>query len=225
MALSAYHQSLKESIHSKQQSENNAALQYYYQTLHYVQKAMRYSSYQSSHELMATTLIVSTYEMLRGSHRDWQQHLQGVFWILRSRQIEVEASSLESTTWWAWLQQDIWAAFRDKRRTYSTWMPKRPIAELHSHEMASRALWILAQVVNFCALDTSEADEALQGRIGWAQALTKMLSEWQSHLTTEFSPLPATRRSDNRVFEPRLIHPPCFGKLQLSRGVQHALTD
>ncbi|CAG7558034.1 unnamed protein product [Fusarium equiseti] len=97
LALSSYHQSLDTSLPPSQRPDQNIALQYYYQTLHYVQKAMRYSSYQNSQELMATTLMVSTYEMLRGSRQDWQQHLQGVFWILRSRQIEVETSSLERT--------------------------------------------------------------------------------------------------------------------------------
>ncbi|KAH6954526.1 fungal-specific transcription factor domain-containing protein [Fusarium avenaceum] len=212
LALSCYHQSLDETIPSNQRPDQNTALQYYYQTLHYVQKAMRYSTYQNSQELMATTLMVSTYEMLRGSRKDWQQHLQGVFWILRSRQIEVETSSLESTTWWAWLRQDIWVAFREKRRTYSTWMPKKGYAELDNHELASRAVWIMAQVINFCAVDSStESEGGLAGRMGWAKALRKMLDEWRAHLTVEFSPLPAMGSQGNNVFKPRLIHPQCFG--------------
>lgn len=161
---------------------------------------------------MATTLMVSTYEMLRGSRKDWQQHLQGVFWILRSRQIEVETSSLESTTWWAWLRQDIWVAFREKRRTYSTWMPKKGYADLDSHELASRAVWIMAQVINFCAVDSSAEVEGLTGRIGWAKALRKMLDEWRSHLTVEFSALPTMGNRESEVFQPHLIHPQCFGK-------------
>ncbi|KAF6513681.1 hypothetical protein HZS61_007006 [Fusarium oxysporum f. sp. conglutinans] len=211
LALSCYHQSLDETIPSNQRPSQNTALQYYYQTLHYVQKAMRYSTYQNSQELMATTLMVSTYEMLRGSRKDWQQHLQGVFWILRSRQIEVETSSLESTTWWAWLRQDIWVAFREKRRTYSTWMPKKGYADLDSHELASRAVWIMAQVINFCAVDSSAEVEGLTGRIGWAKALRKMLDEWRSHLTVEFSALPAMGNRESEVFQPHLIHPQCFG--------------
>lgn len=178
---------------------------------------MRYPTYQNSLELMATTLIISTYEMLRGSRKDWQQHLQGVFWILRSRQIEVETSSLESTTWWAWLRQDIWVAFRERRRTYSTWMPKKTYAELSSYELASRSVWILAQVINFCAaVDTSE-DEAqgiaiISGRLAWAKGLRKMLQEWESHLTVEFSQLPTSATShESGAFQPRLIHPQCFG--------------
>jgi hypothetical protein len=196
-------------------SGQNVALQYYYQTLHYVQKAMRYSTYQNSQELMATTLVLSTYEMLRGSRNDWQQHLKGVFWILRSRQIEVEASSLESTTWWAWLRQDIWVAFREKRRTYSTWTPRKPYSELNNHELASRSLWILAQVVNFCAPETPRErgdEEHVMHKLRWASALESMLEEWQLHLTVEFSPLPSVGRRGKEVFQPRLIHPQCFGE-------------
>ncbi|XEV02491.1 hypothetical protein FSHL1_007778 [Fusarium sambucinum] len=195
LALSSYHQSLDEGIPPNQRPDQNIALQYYYQTLHYVQKAMRYSTYQNSQELMATTLMVSTYEMLRGSRQDWQKHLQGVFRILRSRQIEVETSSLESTTWWAWLRQDIWVAFREKRRTYT-----------------SRAVWIMAQVINFCAVDSSvEMEGGMVERISWAKALKNMLIEWQSHLTVEFSALPTMGHYGTDVFKPHLIHPQCFG--------------
>jgi hypothetical protein len=173
---------------------------------------MQYPSYRNSLELMATTIIISTYEMLHGSSNDWQRHLQGVFWILRSRQIEVEASSLESTTWWAWLQQDIWAAFREKRRTYSTWQPKKACSELNSHELAARALWLLAQVVNFCATDhASQAEARIRERLEWAHQLQRMLQEWRSCLTVEFSPLPSLSRDESKAFEPCLIHPQVYG--------------
>ncbi|VUC30179.1 unnamed protein product [Clonostachys rosea] len=212
LALSGYHQSLDDTIPHEERVDQNSALQYYYQTLHYVQKAMRYPTYQRSQELMATTLIISTYEMLRGSRQDWQRHLQGVFWILRSRQIEVEVSSLESTTWWAWLRQDIWAALRGRRRTYSTWAPKKAYSDLNSYELASRAVWILAQVVNFCAVGSSDGtEETFVGRLEWAKALKEMLQEWESHLTIEFSELPAMSRHGSKVFKPRLIHPQSFG--------------
>jgi hypothetical protein len=212
LALSCYHQSLVKTASVDEQPDPNTALQYYYQTLHYVQKAMRYSSYQTSHELMATTLIVSTYEMLRESRKDWERHLQGVFWILRSRQINVEVFGLESTTWWAWLRQDIWAAFREKRKTYTTWTPKKAYSELTAYELASRAVWILAQVINFCARESyAESQPGLSARLETARALQNMLHEWRSHLTIGFSPLPALDRQGSGAFQPLLVHPPCFG--------------
>ncbi|KAI9899762.1 hypothetical protein N3K66_006223 [Trichothecium roseum] len=206
--------------------QRNDALQSYYQTLHYVQKAMRYPSYQASPELMATTLIVSTYEMLRGSRTDWQQHLQGVFWILRSRQIEVERhSTLESTTWWAWLRQDVWAAFRGHRRTYSTWTPRKYLADLGTYELAARSVWILAQVVNFCAAEPLRVDSGgvagdggLAARLSWAGALGKMMRDWEAHLPAEFTQLPVKSRRESDVFKRHLIHPQCFG---LAMQVHH----
>jgi hypothetical protein len=61
------------------------ALQYYHETLHYLSKALQYPSYHTSDELLATTIIISAYEMLDGSSRDWERHLQGVFWIQRCK--------------------------------------------------------------------------------------------------------------------------------------------
>ena len=218
MALSSYHRCADESLPPDKRPDQSSALQYYYQTLHYVQKAMRYPTYRNSLELMATTTIISTYEMLRGSRKDWQQHLQGVFWILRSRQIEVETSSLESTTWWAWLRQDIWAAFREKRRTYSTWVPKKSYAELSSHEIALRALWILAQVINFCAVNpnTEETEGTFAWRLGWAKALRRLLQEWEANLTIEFTEMHNNVHQETEVFRPRYMHPQCFGRSSLS---------
>jgi hypothetical protein len=119
LALSCRHLSLNPGISIDEPPDRNSALQYYYQTLHYVQKAMRYSSYQTSLELLATTLIISTYEMLDGSRKDWERHLEGVFWIQRSQVIHGESEGLKSAVWWAWLCQDVWAAFREKRKTFT----------------------------------------------------------------------------------------------------------
>lgn len=174
---------------------------------------MQHSSYRGSLELTATTIIVSTYEMLHGSSNDWQRHLQGVFWMLRSRQIEVERPSLESTIWWTWLQQDIWAAFRERRRTYSTWTPKKACKDLESHELAGRALWILAQTVNYYAFEsTGEGNLTVEGREAWAEQLHGMLADWESCLTPEFSPLPNYSHDRSSTFKSLLIHPQCFGE-------------
>jgi hypothetical protein len=92
-------------------------------------------------------------------------------------------------------------------------MPKKGYAELDNHELASRAVWIMAQVINFCAVDPStESEGGLAGRMSWAKALRKMLDEWQSHLTFEFSALPTMGSQGDEVFKPQLIHPQCFGK-------------
>jgi len=80
---------------------------------------MKYESYNRSLELHATALIVSMYEMIDGYGKGWERHLKGVFWIQRSRNIGAESFGLEGAGWWAWLRQDVWAAFREKRRVYT----------------------------------------------------------------------------------------------------------
>jgi len=98
LALSARHISLNPSIAGEQTHDRNDALQYYNETLHYLSKAMQYDTYKTSLELLATVLIVSTYEMLDGSGKDWERHLQGVFWIQRSQVIHGDSKGLKQGT-------------------------------------------------------------------------------------------------------------------------------
>jgi hypothetical protein len=75
-------------------------------------------------------------------------------------------------------------------------------------------VWILAQVINFCAVDSSteETESTFAGRLGWAKALRRLLQEWEANLTIEFEELHTIGHQDNEVFRPRFIHPQCFGK-------------
>ncbi|XHG07561.1 hypothetical protein AWENTII_010700 [Aspergillus wentii] len=207
LALSCRHLSLNPSIEIEEPPDRNSALQYYYQTLHYVQKAMRHPTYQTSLELLATTLIISTYEMLDGSCKDWERHLEGVFWIQRSQVIHSESGGLKSAIWWAWLCQDIWAAFRERRKTFTFWTPKKQYPDMCCYEVASRAVWIMAQVVNYCSREQGKCD--LPWRIERAAQLRGLLDEWRRHLTVEFEPLPTL--SSESVFQPIWIRPATFG--------------
>src|SRR3981189_3613515 len=139
LALSTRHLSLTQGIPGGEMHERNDALQYYNETLHYLSKAMQYDTYKTSLELLATALIISAYEMLDGSGRDWERHLQGVFGIQRSQVIHGDTGGLRAAVWWAWLQQDVWAAFRDKRKAFTFWRPVRKFSDLNSWELAARS--------------------------------------------------------------------------------------
>ncbi|PVH79520.1 hypothetical protein DL98DRAFT_560777 [Cadophora sp. DSE1049] len=210
LALSARHISLNPGIAAEQPKDRNDALQYYNETLHYLSKAMQYESYKTSLELLATALIVSTYEMLDGSGKDWERHLQGVFWIQRSQVIHGDSKGLKQAVWWAWLCQDVWAAFQEKRKTFTFWKPARTFADMSPYELASRAVYIIAKVVNYCSREESEAGD-LALRIENASRLQDMLDEWELYLTTEFTPLPYKSDSEHDVFQPIWIHIPAFG--------------
>ncbi|KAJ5349151.1 uncharacterized protein N7506_002404 [Penicillium brevicompactum] len=189
-------------------NKEDSALQYYYQTLHYVQKAMQYSAYKRSLELLATTLIISAYEMLDNSTKDWERHLEGVFLIQRSQTIHGESGGLHSAVWWAWLCQDIWAAFREKRKTLTFWVPQKPLAVLSPYELAARSIYNTAKVISYSSETATEAD--IGPRAEEATRLRKMLGEWKQHLTIEFNPLPLGSRQHSSHFQPIWIHPPIF---------------
>ncbi|KZL68855.1 Zn(II)2Cys6 transcription factor [Colletotrichum tofieldiae] len=210
LALSARHLSLGTNADRKDSRDPNDALRHYYKTLHYIQEAMQHDTYKASLELLATSSIVSAYEMLDGSRQDWERHLKGVFCIQRSQGIHGDSLGLKQAVWWAWLCQDIWAAFREKRRPFTFWRPLRTMDELDSYELAARSVYFFAQVVSYCSHEEMEAGKSDPiARIAAAERLKDMLENWRRHLTAEFQPLPFESSSED-VFEPIWINPPAF---------------
>lgn len=226
LALSTRHRALCSSVNDATWDPFSApedALRYYNETLQYVRKALQHESYHTSDELLATTLIISAFEMLGdGSSRDWERHLQGVFWIQNSQVIHGDSGGLRASIWWAWICQDIWAAFRDKRKVFSFWRPQRTFRDMNPTELAARSVFVLARVMNFCAREESEhLPDNILSRLHTAEVLSSMLDEWASLLTPEFSPLPCSggEQAPLSVFQPLWIHPPAFG---VSVQVHHA---
>ncbi|KAL1905018.1 hypothetical protein Sste5344_009274 [Sporothrix stenoceras] len=224
LALSARHLSLKAKAKGHTGDDNalglanapseNEAIRYYYKTLHYIQKAMEYDTYKTSLELLATSIIVSTYEMLDGSRRDWERHLQGVFLIQRSQVIHGDSGGLRAAVWWSWLCQDVWAAFRERRKPLTFWQPTRRLDELDPYELAARSVFYFAHVVAFCSSEEMEKHRASPAaRMAKADALLESLADWRLHHTVEFEQLPtlSTPEESEAPFTPIWIHPPAFG--------------
>ena len=150
--------------------------------------------------------------MLDGSRRDWERHLKGVFWIQRSQVIHGDSQGLKQAVWWAWLCQDIWAAFRERRKAFTFWKPARTFKELNSHELAARSVYVMAQIVNYCSEEEIESGKRnIQTRMDKADNLNKTLDEWKAALTMEFTPLPLPANDEKYGFKPLWIHPPSFG--------------
>lgn len=197
--------------------DRNAAVQYYHETLHYLWGAMKYESYNRSLELIATALIVSQYEMIDGTKGNWERHLQGVFWIQRTRNIGAESLGLEGAGWWSWLRQDVWAAFRERRRVYSFHRPLMRYAEMGPYDLASKAVYLLAQCVNYSSeKEAQEGVNNLHMRIDRGRHLSGMLDEWHCNLTVHFKQLPLAEGSNDHVFPPIWINPsPLATSIQL----------
>lgn len=193
---------------------------YYYETLHYIRKALAYSSYTHSEELLATAIVISTYEMLDESDGsgNWQRHLKGVFWIQRSQDSDGGCGGLRQAVWWAWLKQDIWAAFRERRPCLSFWAPKKDLADMNQHELGRRAIYLLSQAVNYSA-EARKAEAmgvmpeqlfavSLQQR---REGLLAHMERWKSFLKDEYNFLPTPQQNPDDVFTPLWVHPPDSG--------------
>jgi len=188
--------------------DNHLATQYYYETLNYLSQAMPYQTYAQSSEILATAILLGTYEMFDGSNRNWERHLKGTFWILRTQDIDGESLGLRRAAWWAWLRQDIWAAFRDKRRTLTIWQPTRPLDNLTGSDLACRSLYLLSKAVEYSSDEVKESQDMAK-RLDEGNLLLYALEEWKNILPRSFFPLPVPRNL-NSLFETIQIHPPAY---------------
>lgn len=206
------------SSHTTETEMSQMATQYYYETLHYLSQTLLYPSYTRSLEILATAIMISTYEMFdsngSSNNGDWERHLQGAFWIQRSQDNDGEsAHGLRKAVWWAWVRQDIWAAFREGRRTLTIWQPKKKLADLSGDELATRIIYIAAKCVAFAA---SEKEGDIVTHIEQGSKLFQALEDWYRILPSSYQPISTSALNsdpDNPVhdiFSPIWIHPPSY---------------
>ncbi|KAF2713772.1 hypothetical protein K504DRAFT_488097 [Pleomassaria siparia CBS 279.74] len=189
---------------------SHIATQYYYETLQYLGQNLLYPSYSRSSEIIATTILISTYEMFdsEGSYSNgaWERHLRGVFWIQRSQDNNGESKDgIRRAVWWAWVRQDIWVAFREGRRVLTIWHPKRRLSDLTPDELATRVVYIAARCVDFA---TNDKSYDLSIRIEQGDRLLQALDDWHRILPSSFQPIYALPPPDSELFSPIWIHPP-----------------
>ncbi|OGM46830.1 hypothetical protein ABOM_004990 [Aspergillus bombycis] len=191
----------------KDTMDRNLAAKYYSEALDYLNKAMQYPSHARSLDLIVTAILISTYEMIDGSNQNWERHLKGISWRQQLQGNNGESGGLRSAVWWAWLQQDIWAAIRRRRRVFSFWKPRKPVSTLMMSELATRALYLLSQCINYASKEEEEAS-GLERRVDRGNELLSLLQEWREVLPPEYSPLPSV--SSSEIFPPIWVHPPSY---------------
>ncbi|XHF98554.1 hypothetical protein AWENTII_002103 [Aspergillus wentii] len=183
--------------------DRNLAVQYYLDALDYLNTA----SYPHSLDLVATAILISTYEMIDGSNRNWERHLKAVYWMQQSQANDGESGGLRSAIWWAWLQQDIWVAMQERRRVLNVWNPTKPVSTLKPPELARRAIYLLSQCVNYASKEEEQSD--LTSRLDKGGELLFLLQQWHDNLPPEYRPLTCCS-SDDAVFPPIWVNPPSY---------------
>ena len=190
------------------------ATQYYYETLQYLSQTLLYPSYAESREILATATMISTYEMFDADNAstsgDWEQHLRGSFWIQRSQDNDGEsADGLRRAVWWAWLRQDIWAAFQTGRPTLTFWRARKSLEELDSDELAARIVYICGKCVKYAASGEMSPNKDPRLRIQEGDRLLRALDDWHRVLPASYQPVTVvTDPGSDTVFQPIWIHPP-----------------
>ncbi|RSL51537.1 hypothetical protein CEP54_011389 [Fusarium duplospermum] len=194
------------------------ATQYYYETLQYLSQTPLYPSYAKSHEILATAIMIGTYEMFdadgTSTSGNWERHLRGAFWIQRSQDNDGESiDGLRRAVWWAWLRQDIWAAFRSGRPTLTIWRPLKRLEDLDSDELATRMVYICAKCVGFAALDKTSPDQDIRQRIEQGNRFLQALEDWYRVLPSSYKPVTVETKPDQTSksetkFQSIWFHPP-----------------
>lgn len=195
--------------HSALQIDPTMPVQYYNETLQYLQQGMGNAAFLRSDELLATVLIISTFEMIETQSLGsaWDKHLKGVFWIQRSQVIHGESEGLKQRIWWSWLRQDIYAAFRRRRQILSFYKVTRACTTLDFWELVDRAVYLLGQCVNYASIKEEENGRAdVQRRLDDSAKLWEKLEEFSSCFQKYDRRLP-TRVNPDSVFKPIWINP------------------
>lgn len=196
------------------QPDRSLAVEYYHETLQYLQQAMKDEKFLRSDELLATVLIISTYELIDGAGQAWERHLKGIFWIQRSLDSNGESGGLRQAAWWAWLRQDLWASYRERRKLFTVFVPTKPYSTMDQWEIAEKIVYLAAQVVNFASDEETEAGKVNQKqRLQAADRIARELDLWLKNLTPHFQPLPSPGPRGSNPFRPTLIHPQAFGNV------------
>jgi hypothetical protein len=189
------------------------ATQYYYECLHYLSQNLLYPAYSESREIIATALLISTYEMFDAegeySNGAWERHLRGIFWIQRSQNNNGECKDeLRRAAWWQWIRQDIWVAFREGRRVLTIWRPTRRLMDLSPDELCLRIVYICGRCVDFAA---NEKKYDINTRIDQGGKLLQALDDWHRILPASFQPIYKMPLPEpGSIFAPIWIHPPSY---------------
>ncbi|KAI8931492.1 hypothetical protein NX059_011158 [Plenodomus lindquistii] len=186
--------------------------QYYYDTLRYLSQHIMDPTYRSSHELLVTAILISTYDMFntRTDFRSWDRHLRRAFWIQRNAGVSGESPhSLERAVWCAWMRQDTLAAFCTGRPALTLHQPTIPLSSLSVDGLHQRIIYIAAKCVQFAA--RPKEDRTIARYIEVGETLMKMLEAWKQALPPSFEPVlgsaPTASSSIGSPSEPDPIRP------------------
>ncbi|PLB49926.1 hypothetical protein P170DRAFT_508218 [Aspergillus steynii IBT 23096] len=174
---------------------------YYQQALREMSHFLIEPGYSGSDELLASSIILSTYEILDVAGDSFGSHLKGVASLIRSHRITGDEDGIRGATYWTWYRHEVWVAFQSGRRMFLDeryWRPgdmEGGFEGISMRDVANRVLFIFGQAVSFYVAryrapgSEADVDGDTMTREEWdarqrnrARELQDALADWERRL-------------------------------------------
>ncbi|OJJ79305.1 uncharacterized protein ASPGLDRAFT_1055385 [Aspergillus glaucus CBS 516.65] len=194
LALSMKQSTLKASG-DEQRIRENAAIHYHQKAIKALSTLLADTECASRDEILASSIILSTYEMFDVVGESFGSHLGGVAFFLQSRRVYGNQCGLQGAVYWTWYRHEIWAALQTGRQMLldeAYWQPPliKTFEGVCVEDIANRVIFIFGQCVSFCnSGDTGEAsaDEKIAARQRRVTTLDAALEDWKRKLPSSMS--------------------------------------
>ncbi|OQV05495.1 Fungal specific transcription factor domain-containing protein [Cladophialophora immunda] len=154
LAISAKQLALKRAGHEPQITED-IAVAYYQKALKAFSSLLMQPDSARSDEILASSIMLSSYEMLDVVGENFGSHLRGIASLLQLWQVNGDSPGIKGVVYWTWYRSDTWAALHAGRRMFLDehyWEPRAvdSFDGLSHEEIANRAMFLLGQCISFC---------------------------------------------------------------------------
>ncbi|CAI7590020.1 unnamed protein product [Penicillium bialowiezense] len=193
LALSAKQLALKASA-DDMDLRANIAVKYHQRAIRGISKLITDPACAWNDGILASCVILSTYEMLDVVGDSFGAHLRGVAYFLQSREVYGDACGIKGAAYWTWYRHEIWAALQRGQPMFldeQYWKPEDvdDFENLCVEDIANRAIFIFGQCVSFCndksAPEGERANfERRKTREHRAESLRHALEDWKNKLST-----------------------------------------
>ncbi|KAK5800582.1 hypothetical protein VI817_002794 [Penicillium citrinum] len=171
----------------------NIAIKYHQRAIRGISKLITDPACAWNDGILASSVILSTYEMLDVAGDSFGAHLRGVAYLLQSRGAHGDASGIKGAAYWTWYRHEIWAALQTGQPMFldeQYWKPEDVdnFENLCVEDIANRVIYTFGQCVSFCndrsVPEGVGAEERRKSRENRAESLRHALEDWKDKLST-----------------------------------------
>ncbi|OAL34470.1 hypothetical protein AYO20_06313 [Fonsecaea nubica] len=173
------------------QITEDVAVEYYQKALKAFSTLLIEADSAYSDKILASSIMLSGYEMLDMMGESFSSHLRGIASLLQLWRVNGDSPGIKGSVFWTWFRSDSWAALHAGRRMFldeSYWEPRAvdSFEDLSHVEIANRALFLLGQCVSFCSgvpcRDNVEGSEEMSTRQRKRDKIRSDLERWKGML-------------------------------------------